>query len=151
MAADTYEVVCPDGLVRHTPYAEPDDAEAYVRFANRGGNGEPVKGAPCEPNLTISPVCRTPSPGQNQAHWVRVVKTQEPLLEVCPMCEARPSMPAAPTYDMRGPTASGKMLRVAVDVPCPSCPASLTYFVETGHICCFTPNQQLKVRTRRGP
>jgi len=144
-----FEVVCPDGRVRHTPYKDPADAQAYACFANRAGEGEIVVGVPCEPNIEVSPRCGV-APAPVQCHWVRVVDTQKPLLESCPVCGAWPTMPEAPRLDMRGPGANGKMRKVAVDVPCPKCPAALTYFVDTGFVCCFTPNQRLKVRVARG-
>lgn len=140
-----YEVVCPDGRVRHTPYAEPEDAEAYAHFANRAGDGELVIGASCEPNLLVSPACGVAPPGDIHVHWARVVETGKPLLASCPVCGAWPTMPEVPTVVVR--RLSPSVTRdVVVDVPCPGCPAALTYFADTGFVCCFTPNQPLTVR-----
>jgi hypothetical protein len=140
-----YEVVCPDGRVRHTPYVEPEDAEAYARFANRAGDGELVIGVPCEPNLSVSPACGVALPGNIQTHWVRVVETGKPLLASCPICGAWPSMPEEPTIRARklSPTVTRD---VVVGVPCPKCPAAITYYADTGFVCCVTPNQPLTVR-----
>jgi hypothetical protein len=141
-----YEVVCPDGLVRHSPFAIAEHAEYYARFANRGGDSEEVKeGKDCEPGLPYLPVCKIPPPGRVQAHWVRDTATRKPLLEPCPACGARLTMPAEPTYDIRGGFDGFKGFEVAVDVPCPGCPAAITYIVDTGHICCIRPNQPLQV------
>lgn len=140
-----YEVVCPDGHVRHTPYVDPEDAEAYARFANRAGDGELVIGVPCEPNLPISPACGVAPPGDIQAHWVRVVETGKPLLASCPVCGAWPTMPEEPAVIARRLSPSVTR-NVVVDVSCPECPAVLTYFADTGFVCCFTPNQPLTVR-----
>jgi len=139
-----YEVVCPDGLVRHTPYNKPEDAEAYADFANRAGDGVDVPpGKDCEPNLPGVSMCKIPPPGNIQAHWVRVVETGKPLLSTCPVCGTRAVMPDKPVYDVR----VGR--KVIVDIRCTGCPAALTLFESTGHIVCFIPNQVLKVRRVR--
>jgi hypothetical protein len=141
-----YEVVCPDGLVRRSPFRLARIAEAYAHFANRGGDGEEIKeGEDCEPDIPDMPVCQIPPPGHVQAHWVRDTQTREPLLEACPVCGSRPTMPEEPTYDLRGAFEGFIGFKVIVDVPCPGCLAAITYIAYTGHICCFNPNQLLTV------
>ena len=141
-----YEVVCPDGLVRHSSFAVAEHAEGYTRFANRHGDGVEDGKPACEPNLPDVSPCVVPSPQGWSAHWTRDMETGQPLLNACPVCDSRMTMPESPTYDLRGPAANGQMRKVVVDVRCAACPAAVTYFVDTGHLCCFRPNQPLRVR-----
>lgn len=65
----------------------------------------------------------------------------------CPMCGTALQYPDVVQW--RAIKYPRKTRRVIVGVRCSKCPAVTDVFADTGALCCFTPNQPLKVRVAR--